>query len=199
MRLASSACAKRARAEVRRADRLHLALVLQLRVRLERLLERRRVVVPMRLVKIDGVDVQAPQRSFGRAQDVVRLQDLVAVAHVGADLGGDDHVVVAAAAADPAADDRLRLAALVARRPARVRVRRVDQIAARRHERVEQGKRGRLVRGPSEHVPAEGQRRDGKARASQRTLLHVDLQARRTIARRDCAIAPSGGAVGILR
>ena len=62
--------------------------------------------------------------------DVVAPQALVAQAHVGADLGRDDDVVVPAAPRDPAADDRLGFAALVARHPARVRVRGVDQVEA---------------------------------------------------------------------
>ena len=102
--------------EVRRADRLHLALLDQPRVGVERFLERRRLVVPMRLVQIDRIDLQPAQRFVDGLQDVVAAQAF-ALPHVGADLRGDDDVVVMAAARDPASDDRLRFAALSARVP----------------------------------------------------------------------------------
>ena len=56
------------RRQVGRADRRHLALFDQPRVGLERLLQRRLVVVPVRLVEIDALDLQpgAANRSTAR-------------------------------------------------------------------------------------------------------------------------------------
>src|SRR5690606_2111005 len=62
--------------------------------------------------------------------------------------------------AHPAAEDRLRFAARVAGDPGRVRVRRVDEVAAGFRVGVEHGERGLLVGAPSEDVPAEAEGED---------------------------------------
>ena len=77
-----------------------------------------------------------------------------------ADLGGHDHAVAVAAGGHPAADDRLRLAAGVARRPSASSVGGVDEVAARRRVRVEDGEGLRLVGSPAEDVAAQAERED---------------------------------------
>ncbi len=167
-----SASGEPRRAQVRRADGLDLALLDQPRVGIERLVERRRRIVPVRLVKVERVDLQTSQRLLHRLHDVVAAQALVPQPHVGADLGRDDHVVVASAPGDPSADDRLGFAADVSGCPARVRVRRVDQVEAGIDEGVEQPERRRFVDGPAEDVAAECKRRDAIPRAAEWSLLH---------------------------
>ena len=154
------------RREIGGADRLHLALLHQARVRLERLVERGLFVVPMRLVEVDGIDLQALERLLDRLHDVIRAQAFVAQAHVGADLGRDDDVVVPAAARDPAADDGFGFTALVPRHPARIRVRGVDQVEPGADEGVEQPERGGFVDRPAEDIAPEGERRNLEAGAA---------------------------------
>jgi hypothetical protein len=127
-------------AEVRRTDRLHLALLDQVRISAQRFLEWGVGIVPVRLVEVDCLYVQTPERLLDRVDDVVAAQALLAKAHVRADLGRDHYVVMVAALRDPAPDDRLGFTALVAGDPARVGIRGIDQIEAGIDERVEQAK-----------------------------------------------------------
>jgi hypothetical protein len=123
--------------------------------------------------------LQAPQRGFGGAQDVV-LAQVFAFAHVGADFGGDDDLRALAAALEPVADDCFRLAAGVAGDPARIAVGAVERVETGVDETVKNGERGLLVNAPAEHIGAEHQRRDGKAGAAEGAMLHghLDRQAR---------------------
>src|SRR5207237_8096702 len=114
--------------EIRRADRLDLALSQQLIVRTENFLERRVLVVPVRLIEIDALDLKTRERRFNRLQDVTLAEHLVPLPHLGADFRRDDYVVMPAAPSNPTPDDRFGLAAFVAGHTARVRVRRIDEI-----------------------------------------------------------------------
>ena len=66
------------------------------------------------------------------------------------DLRGQNDLITVFASGDPAPDDRLRAAMLD-----QVRVRRVDEVAARAGVRIEDGVRLLLISGPAEHVAAE--------------------------------------------
>ena len=95
-------------------------------------------IVVVGLVEVDVVGLQALQRVLHRLPDIVGRQALAVRPHFLADLGGDDHPVAIAAALQPLADDGLGFAALVARGPARIDVRGVDQLEAGVDEGVEQ-------------------------------------------------------------
>src|SRR5262249_33699737 len=139
----------------------------------EGLLQWRRLVVNVRLVEVDVVRLEAAERLLDRAKDVGPGEPLVGGAPFDPDLGGEDGLVALAACFVPVAEDGLGLAALVARRPARVDVRCVDQVEARIDAGVEQAERGRLVGGPAENVAAEGQRPDLYPRVSELARCHV--------------------------
>ena len=75
----------------------------------------------------------------------------------------------------PVADDRLGFAALVARHPARIDVRGVDEVEARLDEGVEQLEGRRLVGGPAEHIAAKSEWRDIQSRFPELAFDHTNL------------------------
>ena len=83
---------------------------------------------PMRQIKVDRIDLQALQRILDSLGDIGSGKVLLALSHVGADLGDDDDFVAVAAALHPSADDGLRFAALVARNPARIGIGGIDRV-----------------------------------------------------------------------
>lgn len=99
--------------------------------------------------------VPVAQRGLGRRLDVGGRQPLEV--GVAADLGGDDDIVAAGTGRQPLADEGLRLTTLVARDPGAVRVGGVDEVAAGRRVRVEDGEGLLLVGRPAEDVAAEGE------------------------------------------
>ena len=148
----------------------HLARLHQLVERADDLLDRHLGLVEVRVVEVDVVGAQAAQGRVGGGLDVDAGQPRVL--GVLADLGGDHDVGAVAARLDPLADDGLGLAALVARDPRRVRVGRVEEVAAGGRVRVEHGEGLRLVGGPAEDVAAEGEREDlevGRAKLAKRS------------------------------
>ena len=64
----------------------------QLLVGAERLVVRHGVVRPMREIEVDRVDLQPLQRILDRLGDIGGGEILLALPHVGADLGDDDHI-----------------------------------------------------------------------------------------------------------
>ena len=90
-------------AVVRRANRPHLAFLDELGEGTHRFFERRLRIVVVRLVEIDHVGLQAPQRGFDGAPDVVLRQALVGIAHGLPDLGGEHDTVALAALPEPLA------------------------------------------------------------------------------------------------
>src|SRR5438552_4698070 len=142
--------------------------------RSQRLVEWRVLVIPVRLVEVDTVDLQTTERRLDRLQDVITAQDLVSMPHVGAHFGRDDDVVVPSSLCDPASDDRFRFATLVSSDPPRIGVRRVDQVEAGADEGVEQPERHRLVRRPAEHIAAQGERRDLESGITELASIHAE-------------------------
>jgi hypothetical protein len=141
-------------------------------VRAERLLERRRHVGPMRQVEVDHVGLQAFERGLDRLGDVARRQAALALAHRRSDLGDERRLGAIAARLHPVADDRLGFAALVAGRPGRIGVRRIDGVESRREKTIEQRERGLRVRRPAEHIAAEHNRGGGEIGAAETTPFH---------------------------
>ena len=142
-------------------------------MRRQRLLERRRGVVAMRLVEVDVVGLQPLQRVLDGAHDVgPAARPLLIRRHLHAALGGDDHLRAVAAGLEPVADDGLALAAAVAGLPSRIDVGGVDAVEAGADKGVEQRERGLLVRRPAEHVAAEDERRDLQSASAELALLH---------------------------
>ncbi len=113
------------RADIGSAGRAHFAGLDQRVIGRHRFLDRRHLVVEMRLVEVDTVGLQSAQRSFAFAQDVILLE-AAAFAHILADLGEDQHAVAFAALLQPVADDGFGFAAFVPRHPARIGVGGVD-------------------------------------------------------------------------
>jgi two-component system OmpR family sensor kinase len=144
--------------EVRGRDVPGLAVGDDLAERGDRLLQRGLLVVLVRVVQVDVVGAEPLERVVDRRPDD-RAGRAAAGAEL-ADLRGDHDVRAVAAGRHPAADRRLGLAALVAVTPLGVDVRGVDEAAAGLGERVQDGERGLLVRGPAEHVAAQVQRQD---------------------------------------
>ncbi|MNP20388.1 hypothetical protein D3C76_1129580 [compost metagenome] len=118
----------------------------------------------MRLVEVDVVGLQTAQRGFHGLFDVDGGEALVAVAHVHADLGGDDHLVALAGSLQPVADDGFRFAACMRGQPAGVDVCCVDAVQAGVQQRIQQAERGRFVGRPAEYIAAEYQGRNLQAR-----------------------------------
>jgi hypothetical protein len=138
--------------------------------RAQRLLQRRLLVVEVRVVQVDAVGLQALERGVRLTLDRLRAQiaDRPAAA---ADLRGHDELVAIGAVGQPAPDDRLGAPVLD-----QVRVRGVDEVAARGHVRVEDLPRLHLVGRPAEHVAAQAECEDIEVGASERS--HVDSGSR---------------------
>jgi len=126
----------------------------------------------MRLIEIDAVDAQALQRGVDRPAQIGWRQALVALSHVHAGLGRDQHLVAPAAARQPLADQALGLAAAIAGHPARIDIGGVDQVAAGIDEGIEQLERAGGIGRPAEDIAAEGDRRHRKPRPAERAKLH---------------------------
>ena len=92
----------------------------------------------MRLIEVDAVCLQSPQRILHGAEDVVGLEPLLVRRHLHADFGRQHDFVALAGGLQPLSDDGLGLAACVSRRPYRIDVGRIDEFEAGVDERVEQ-------------------------------------------------------------
>ena len=160
-------------AVVGRADSAHLPGLDQFGVGRQGFRQGRVRVVAVRHVEVDVVGLQPAQRILDLLGDPGLREPLAAVRHLDADLGADHHPLAAAALLQPLADDGLALAPRVAGVPARIHIRRVDEIEACAGEGVEQPERGRFIGGPAEHVAAKGERRDRQARLAELPLFHA--------------------------
>src|SRR5579872_4084465 len=112
----------------------------------------------MREIEVDRLDAEPLQRRVARLFDIGRRETLLAGPHGRTDLGDDDDAVARAARLYPFADDRLGFAALVARRPGRIDVGRIDRVEAGFDEAIQQLEGPRLVRRPAEYIAAKDQR-----------------------------------------
>src|SRR4051812_29585866 len=90
------------------------------------------------------------------------------------------------------ADDGLRLAARMARHPARVDVRGVDEVEAEVHEAVEDREGGFLVGGPAEDIAAEAERRGAEAGAAEGSFVHRSIIACAAPSRSPTGVPPAG-------
>src|SRR5215471_14717435 len=126
----------------------------------------------MRLVDIDVVGLEALEGLLDPGEDVALFEPLADARHLQANLGGEHELVATAARLQPCADDGLGLATLVARHPLGIDVGGIDGVEARANEAVEQAEGHRLVRGPTEHVAAEHERRNRDLRPAELALLH---------------------------
>jgi len=144
---------------VRRPDRSHEALAHELVEGAQRLLERRREVVVVRVVEVEALDAEARERSLRRPPQRIAAQ----VARPAGLRRDHDVRLPGSAVREPRADERLRLPAGVAVDPGGVGVGGVDEVAARRHVGVEHREGLLAVDRPAEDVAAEAERVDGEA------------------------------------
>ena len=151
------------------------------------------VVVDVGVVEVDAVGAEARERGLGGACGSSPAR--------GPSRPGSLPTFVATTissrlprARHPVADDRLGLAAAVARRPGRVGVGRVDEVAAGRGVGVEHGERLRLVDRPAEDVAAEAEREDRRVRVAERCARIATARRSAGVARldRDLALARRG-------
>ena len=134
---------------------------------------------PVGEIQVDMIGAQACQRSVERLGNIGTGQALVALAHVGTDLGEDRHLLTCTRARlEPAADNGLGLAALVAIGPGRVDVGGVDGVEAMIDEGIEHGEAGLFIDGPAKHIAAEHQRDDIDTGIAKWTLVHFALLER---------------------
>src|SRR5207247_2071357 len=117
-------------------------------------IQRRVRVVPMRLIEIDVVRLQPPQRIFRRAQNVSLRQTFPVRAHLQPNSCGDDDLAASATLLESLADDRFRFTTTIARRESGINVSSVDQIKSGGDESIEQSKRRSLIRRPAENISA---------------------------------------------
>src|SRR6476660_5676285 len=141
------------------ADGAHLPLLHQLRVSLQRFIQRSVRIVTMRLIKIDVVRLQPSQRIFRRAQNVSLGKTFPVRSHLQPNFGGDDDLIASATLLEPLADDSFRFTTMIARRESGINVSSVDEIESGGNESIEQSEGRSLVHRPAEHVPAERERR----------------------------------------
>ena len=155
------------------ADRADLALVDQLGEGAERLLQRHRLVVLVRLVEVDPLHAEAAEARLDGGVDPVGREALALARHLHAALGQDHHLLPAAGAgAQPLADHRFGFAALVAGHPGRIDVGGVDHVEPGIDHRVEQAEAGVPVHRPAEDVAAEDHRRDLDPGSAEAALPH---------------------------
>ena len=141
------------------ADHPHLALFHQPGEGVQGFLQRGVLVVAVRLVEVDAIGLQALERGLHRLLHIAGPEALATLAHVHAQLGGQDHLVALAAAGEPLAQHGLGFAAAVAGRPARIDVGGVDEIQARFEQGVQHAKGLGFVQGPAEDVATKAERR----------------------------------------
>ena len=113
----------------------------------------------MRLIKIDVVRLQPPQRIFDRAQNISLRQAFHLRPHLQPNFCGNDDFVASATLLEPLADDSFRFTTTIARRESGISVSSVDQIKSGGDESIEQPEGCSLIHRPAEDVPAERQRR----------------------------------------
>src|ERR1700682_4996597 len=111
----------------------------------------------MRLIEIDIVSLQTPQRILDRAQHVRFGETFFIRSHLHTELCGDDHLLAIAAPLDPVADHRFGFATLITWHPFRVDVGVIDEIESRCDKRIQQLKRRWLVYSPAKNVAAESE------------------------------------------
>src|SRR5271154_4483850 len=128
----------------------------------------------MRLIEINVVGLQTPERAFDGPGDVILGEARFAGGHFHAEFGCDQDFLAPAALGEPVANDRLGFAAHVSGNPLRIDVSGVNHVEPRRDEGVEQLERCRLVRRPSEDVSAEYQGPNFEAGVSESALDHFD-------------------------
>jgi len=121
-------------AVIRRAI-ARLSLAGSLGVGRQRLFQRRLRIVHVRYEVKVTVCKRRSESSAARGYKLSR--SFLPRPHFHADFGGDDDLLALAAAFEPMADDRLRFAAAVARRPARIDIRRSIN-STRQRPRIEQ-------------------------------------------------------------
>ena len=151
----------------------HLARLHQPAKHLHHRLDRRRGIVAVRVIKVDIIGPQPPERFVHRRRDPRGLQPLAARTGQHPHLGRDQHIVAPPAPGQPRADHPFRFAALVPRHPGRIGIGGIDHRPARRDEPVENGKARRFIDIPPEHIAAQHQRRrlqPGLAQFAHRTL-----------------------------
>ena len=144
---------------VRRPDGAHLPLLHQFRVNFERLIKRCIRIVTVRLIKIDVIRLQPPQRIFDRAQNISFRQAFHVRSHLQPNFCGNDDFIASATLLEPLADDSFRFPAVIARRESGISVSSVDEIKSGGDESIEQSEGCSLIHRPAEDVPAERQRR----------------------------------------
>ncbi len=161
----------RGRAEIAGLPGLHHVVQ-----RLQGLLQRRPVVVPVDHVDVDVVGAQPPQAGVDLGHDRLAGQAAAvgaAGAHGVADLGGDDDVVAVRVVLQGAAEDLLAGAV-------GVHVRGVEEVDARFEGVLDQGPAGFLVEGPDGVAAvgvavghgADGHGRDVEAGAAEFEVTH---------------------------
>jgi hypothetical protein len=129
--------------------------------RAQRVLERRVLVVEVRVVEVDAIGPQTLEGGRRLALDRLRAQ-APHRALAAADLRREDDLVAVAALGHPAPDDGLRAAVLD-----EIGVRGVDEVAAGAGVRIEDGEGLGLVGRPAEHVAAEAEGEDVEVGASE--------------------------------
>ena len=92
----------------------------------------------MRLIKIDVIRLQSPQRIFDRAQNISLRQAFHLRPHLQPNFCGNDDFVASATLLEPLADDRFRFTTTIARRKSGISVSRVDEIKSGGDESIEQ-------------------------------------------------------------
>src|SRR5579862_5247330 len=142
------------------ADGPYFALLDQLGVRAQRLFERRFRIVLVRLVEVDVIGLQSPQRILDGAKDIRFRQPFLARTHLHPDLGRDDDLAPVVGPLHPVTDDGFRFSALVPGGPAGINVGGIDEIESSAGEAVEYGKRRLLISRPAEDVAAQAKRRN---------------------------------------
>src|SRR6516162_9515536 len=131
----------------------------------------------MRLVEIDVMSLEAPERALDRCQNM-SLRKALLTAHLHTHLGRNDDACAISAAFHPVSDYGFGFATLMPWDPCRIYVGGIDEIKSRPNKGVEQLNRSFLVDRPAEDVPAEAkwvdfQARNGRAYAvpSGRSLI----------------------------
>src|SRR5215831_3076450 len=142
-------------AVVRRADGADLPMLHQLRISLQRFIQRGVGIVAMGLIKINVVRLQPPQRIFRRTQDVSHRKTFSVRSHLQSDFGGDDDLVTSATLLQPFADNSFRFTTTIAGGESGINISTVDQTKSGGDESIEQLERRSFSRRPTKDVSAE--------------------------------------------
>ncbi len=147
----------------------------QRRKRFHGFFERRIEIIPVRLVEIDIISLQPPQRIIHRRRDPGFRETAFCPAHLHAAFGRNDYFAPVPTPRQPVADDGFGFARPYVRAEIAYRNPRYRSHSGRLRPAIQNFEAGRRVQAPAEHIAAEHDRRQRDAGFSSCFLIKCQI------------------------